>query len=162
MRDFRFTNELNTHELGDTIGVLRRPRLWVPEADYPDYHYWLDKAEAELANGSKRAMLAYAGREPIGAVLYQRYKEDAMSVEIKNISVSPDMRGRYIGAFMLRNTEAEALAFDYPGSRRMVVDTKAANAGMVGFLLRQGYQPQGATDLYGLGAGIDITFAKQP
>jgi len=160
MKEFRFVNELGSREIGDTIGVLEKPRLWIPETDYPDYYFWLEKVEEELGKDLKRGLLAYAGKEPVGAVLYQRHKGLDGTVEIKNISVSPDMRGRYFGAFMLRNVEMEALNFEYPDCDRIMVDTKTTNNDMIGFLLRQGYEPKTRTDLYGLGTGEDIVFTK--
>ncbi|MDB5170433.1 MAG: hypothetical protein JWO35_127 [Candidatus Saccharibacteria bacterium] len=160
MANFQFTNEHRMSDVGNIIGVLEKPRLWVPESDYPDYYYWLEKVESELGTQQKRAMLAYAGAVPVGVVLYQKHRTRHNTVEIKNISVSPDQRGRYVGSFLLKNAEVEALNSDYPECTSVVVDTKATNTGMVDFLVRHRYAPAGVTDLYGLGAGDDILFAK--
>lgn len=160
MRDVRFTNEHDTASAGNVIDVLKRPRLWIPTTDYPDYPLWLDKVEAELDTQAKRAMLAYSGTEPVGVVLYQRHKEQSDTVEIKNISVSPDVRGRYFGSFLLRNVEAEALGSDFPTCSKMVVDTKLSNFDMINFLLKHRYRPTLITDLYRLGGGEDIVLTK--
>jgi len=162
MNEIRFTNEHNIQGIGNVIGVLERPRLWVPASDYPDYYYWLHKVENELGSQVKRAMLAYSGGDPVGVVLYQRHKKQPDAVEIKNISVSPEVRHRYFGSFLLRNVEMEALGSDFPACSKLIVDTKVGNEGMIGFLLRNKYIPNGVADLYGLGAGDDILFSKNP
>jgi len=160
MIDFRFTNEHQASGISDILDVLQKPRLWVPRQDYPDYSQWLEKVEVELQAEEKRAMLACSGRDPVGVVVYQRHKYDPQSVELKNISVAPDVRGRYVGSFLLRNTEVEAQGFDYPDCTRVTVDTKVKNSGMIGFLIHHGYTPIGVEDMYGLGAGKDIVFTK--
>ena len=71
MAEFRITNEHTTSGVGNVIEVLRRPRLWIPtEADYPNHKVWLEKVEAQLTSGKKRAMLAYDSRIPVGTVVY--------------------------------------------------------------------------------------------
>jgi ribosomal protein S18 acetylase RimI-like enzyme len=161
MADFRFTNEHSPSELGNVVGVLERPRLWIPSTtDYPDYLDWVQKTEAQIAKGNKRAMLGYAGRVPIGTVVYQRHETRPYMVEIRNISVSPDARGRYVGSFLLRNTEVEATTVDYPECSGVVVDTKTTNTEMIGFLMDHGYRLEEVADLYGLGAGEDAVFVK--
>jgi hypothetical protein len=68
MTEFRITNEHRFSEVGNVIDVLQRPRLWVPETDYPDYAEWLEKVEDQLHTDEKRAMLAYQDRNPRGTV----------------------------------------------------------------------------------------------
>lgn len=160
MAEFRITNEHSSSEVGNVIGLMERPRLWVPETDYPDYYEWLQKTEAQVNSGKKRAMLAYSGREPVGTVVYQQHENRPNTVEIRNISVSPDMRGRYIGSFLLRNTEVDAINEDFPECNQVMVDTKITNTDMIAFLLRHGYQLEEITDLYGLSAGQDAVFTK--
>jgi hypothetical protein len=100
MKDIRFSNEHSSAEVADVVDMLRQPRLWIPtEKDYPDHDVWLDKTEALIASGKKRAMAAYMGRDAIGTVIYQRSPEQPTTLEIRNISVSDDARGRYVGAF---------------------------------------------------------------
>jgi ribosomal protein S18 acetylase RimI-like enzyme len=161
MADFRFTNEHTSDEVGNVIDVLRRPRLWIPtQKDYPDYDAWLEKTEAEIASDKKRAMLAYMGRQPVGAVIYQRHKEQPRTIEIKNISVSPHTQGRHIGSFMLRNSEIEAIRNDFPDADRLIVDTKVTNADMINFLVNHGYRIHEVTSLYGPESGLDAVLTK--
>jgi ribosomal protein S18 acetylase RimI-like enzyme len=81
-------------------------------------------------------------------------------LEIKNISVDPEAEGRYIGSFLLRNSEIEAAKVDFPDIEHVTIDTKRTNQGMVEFLLDHGYQLQEVTDLYGTGTGLDAVFTK--
>jgi ribosomal protein S18 acetylase RimI-like enzyme len=161
MADFRFTNEHQQADIGNIVGVLESPRLWIPtEHDYPKHSDWLQKAEAQLAAGTKRAMLAYAGREPIGTVIYQRHETSPKVVEVKNISISPTARGRYIGSFLLRNTEIEATSHDFPKTSEVMVDTKVTNNEMITFLIRHGYRIEKVEDLYEQGTGLDAVLVK--
>ena len=161
MVDFHITNELSNPQIADVTDLLRKPRLWIPtEKDYPSHRDWLDKSEAQLASGSKRAMTAYMGSKAIGTVIYQRDPQSPSNLEIRNISVSPDARGRYVGAFLLRNAEVEAVQHDFPGVERISVDTKATNVEMINFLLSQGYEIEDIKDLYGVGTGLDAVVSK--
>lgn len=161
MKEFRFTNEHTSSQIADITDLLRKPRLWVPtERDYPNHNDWLGKTEAQLQSNTKRAMVARMGRETIGAIVYQRDPHLNSQLEIRNISVSPDARGRYAGAFMLRNTEIEAVRNDFPGVETITIDTKEANQEMIAFLLSQDYQVADVLDLYGLGAGLDVVLTK--
>lgn len=161
MKEFRFANEHTAGEVGNVITVLRRPRLWVPTSrDYPGHDDWLQRTEAEIALNQKRAMVAYQGGSPVGAIVYRRHEEDPSIVEIRNLSVSPDVSGRYIGSFLLRNTELEAVSHDYPGTDTIMADTKATNTEMIDFLQNHGFVLEDLTDLYGLGAGLDAVLTK--
>jgi ribosomal protein S18 acetylase RimI-like enzyme len=161
MAEFRFTNEHSSSELGNVIDVLRRPRLWVPtEADYPDHAAWLEKVEAQLGTNQKRAMVAYDTTTPIGAVVYQRHLECPKILEIRNISVAPESHGRYMGSFLLRNTEIEGIGNDFPGVDTVMVDTKVTNTGMITFLLHHGYKVEEVADLYGKETGLDVVLTK--
>jgi ribosomal protein S18 acetylase RimI-like enzyme len=159
MADFRFTNEHSVSHEG-ALDVLSRPRLWIPGDDYPDYEEWLEKAEAQLIEGDKRAMVAYSDQRAIGAIVYQRHRSIPGTIEIKNISVNPEKQGRYVGSFLLRNVEIEAGGNDYPDSRNIVVDTKATNLGMISFLSTHGYSVVVFEDLYRRGTGEDALLSK--
>jgi ribosomal protein S18 acetylase RimI-like enzyme len=161
MQDFRFTNEHRLSQTGEIVGFLERPRLWIPStADYPDHFDWLDKVGIQLEREQKRAMVAYHGRAIVGTVVYQRHLTEANTLEIKNLSVVPTSEGRFIGSFLLRNTEIEGTQHDFPGCNRIVFDTKTTNTGIVAFGMRHGYRLAGIEDLYGLGAGEDAIFVK--
>lgn len=161
MKEFRFNNDHSLAEVADIVDVLRQPRLWIPtERDYPNHGAWLDKTEDLIISGKKRAMTAYMGTDAVGAVIYQRDPMEPISLEIRNISVSDDARGRYVGAFLLRNAEIEAVQNDFVGIEQYVVDTKVNNVEMIAFLESQGYSIREITDLYGLGAGLDVVMSK--
>jgi ribosomal protein S18 acetylase RimI-like enzyme len=161
MQDFRFTNEHRLGASGEIVGFLEKPRLWIPNtSDYPDHFDWLAKVGTQLEGEQKRAMVAYYAGDIVGAVVYQRHLSEPTTLEIKNISVSPTAQGRYVGSFLLRNTEIEGTQHDFPGCNRIVFDTKTTNTGIVAFGMRHGYRLAGIEDLYRLGAGEDAIFAK--
>lgn len=159
--DIRFSNEHNRRQLGDIMTVLSQPRLWVPTAaDYPRHKEWLGKSEAQIAEGTKRALLAYVGANPVGAIVYRRHEAAKNIVEIRNISIDPEVHGRLFGAFMLRQVETDSLAHDFPGTDTLTVDTKATNGDMIAFLEKQGFRPSDAVDLYSDGTGMDVVLTK--
>lgn len=161
MTEFRFTNDHSSSGVADVVDVLRQPRLWIPtQEDYPGHAEWLDKTEALIGSGQKRAMSAHMGRDAIGAVIYQQSLDTPSTVEIRNISVLPDARGRYVGAFLLRTAEIEARRNDFKGVEQFVVDTKLPNEEMISFVQSQGYSIVDIIDLYGLGTGLDVVMSK--
>ena len=146
MTEFKFTNDHSPSQIGNIIDVLRRPRLWIPtEQDYPNHDVWLDRVEAQVLAGTKRAMLAYHEGRPVGAVVYQRHTDRSDVLEIKNISVDPEAAGRYVGSFLLHNSVLEAEKVDFPGVEEVTVDTKQTNRGMIKFLLDHEYVLQEVT-----------------
>jgi ribosomal protein S18 acetylase RimI-like enzyme len=161
MAEFRFTNEHSPSEVGGVIDVLRAPRLWIPtETDYPAHSEWVEKAEAQIHTGKKRAMLAYHNRKPVGTVIYQRHELFPEIVELRNFSVIPDATGRYIGSFLLRNAEIEAFKNDFPDTLGIMADTKITNIEMIEFLERHGYRLEEIADLYNSGTAEDAVFIK--
>lgn len=156
--DFRFTTEQSTTRADEIIDYIRGPRLWVPRLDYPDFDRWLEKVHEELKTETKRALLALSANQVIGAIIYQRHRQLPEVVEIKNLTVRPDMRGRCVASFLIRNAEVEGCR-DFT-AHRVVVDTKARNLAMRSFLFHCGYTPQQIIDLYGLGAGQDVVYEK--
>jgi len=160
MVEFRFTNEYSPSQREGVLDVLSRPRLWVPEADYPDYRQWLGKVESQLNENKKRAMVSYFGPAAVGAIVYQRHETMPNAIEIKNISVQPETRGRYVGSFLLRNVELEATNNDFPECDELIVDTKVSNLDMITFLMRHHYTIAGIDNLYQLGTGHDAMLVK--
>ena len=162
MVDFRITNEHSPAQVAEIVDFLRKPRLWIPtEKDYPSHGEWLEKTEAQICEGKKRAMTAYRGRIAVGAVIYQRHPSQLDVLEIRNISVSPEVRNRYIGAFLLRNAEIEARENDFPEVSLVSVDTKLANTDMLLFLHSQGYEITDIKELYASGYGLDAILSKR-
>jgi ribosomal protein S18 acetylase RimI-like enzyme len=161
MIPFHFSNEHTSSEVGGIVDVLKQPRLWIPtEHDYPNHTVWLDKTEAQIASGEKHAMAARMGDKAVGAVIYRQNPDDPTIVDIRNISVADDARGRYVGSFLLRNVEVEAAKTDFPDATEFLVDTKTTNTDMIAFLLSHGYTIKEITDLYGLGTGLDVVLTK--
>lgn len=159
MMDIRFTNDPHPARFDEILAYLRGPRLWMPHAHYPDFEDWLQRAHGELRSEQKRAIVALERGVVVGAVIYQRDKQDRNALELKNITVRPDQRGRHVASFLVRNCEIEG-ARDFPGTRRIRCDAKRGNAPIRLFFLRNGYRIAGSADLYGLGAGEDLLFEK--
>ncbi len=157
--DFRFTTEDSVRRADEIVDYLRGPRLWIPRADYPDFDEWLTRSHSQLKREEKRAVVALSCGRVSGAVLYQRHRSLSDVLELKNITVRPDLRGRHFAAFMLRNAEMEGVR-DF-GCSVSVIDAKSGNLGVRRLLLREGYRPLTITDLYGLGAGRDVIYLKR-
>ncbi len=149
--NIRFTDEMNPARAAKVIDVLRAPRLWIPtQQDYgADHEVWLEKVEAELAAGKRYALHAQMGRRSVGVIIW-RPNTQPRTVDIRNISVSPEVRGRYFGPFMLRNVEYD-IHKKYPDVKEVRVDTKTTNTEMRAFLGRQDYIEVGVEDLYDSG-----------
>jgi ribosomal protein S18 acetylase RimI-like enzyme len=153
-----FTNEHGSTRTDEIVDHLRRPRLWIPQADYPDYDTWLERVHQQLCREDKQAMVAIESTRVVAAIVYQRHKELPNVLEVKNISVKPEARGRLVASFMLRNVEVEGARG--LNASRIVIDAKKDNVGVRLFLLQHRYVPITTTDLYSLGAGQDVVFEK--
>lgn len=156
--DFRFTTDESVRRADEVADYLRGPRLWIPRTDYPDFEEWLSRAHSQLKREEKRAVLALDSGRIAGVVLYQEHRGLPGVLELKNISVRPDVRGRHFAAFMLRNAEVEGVR-DF-GTRSVVVDAKSGNRGIRSLLLGAGYRPSSVIDLYGLDSGKDVVYSK--
>ena len=155
-----FTTDETVRRADELIDYMRGPRLWIPSVDYPDFDEWSERARIQFRREDERAVLAISDGNIVGAVVYQRHASDPSALEIKNLTVRPDQRGRHVASFLLRNAEIEGM-HDYPGVFRCVLDAKARNFGMRAFLLRFGYVPWHVRDVYGLGCGVDIVFSRK-
>lgn len=156
--EFIFTTDQTYRRIDEIVSYLCGPRLWIPRVDYPDFDDWVQKVYLQLKNEEKRALIALSSGSVIGAILYQKHKTECDTLEIKNLTVRPDVRGRYIASFLLRNAEIEGAA-DF-GIRRILVDAKASNVAIRSFLFYHGYKTIGIEDLYGLGSGSDVIYRK--
>jgi ribosomal protein S18 acetylase RimI-like enzyme len=156
---YLFSNEYSPSRVDEIVAYLAGPRLWIPQAQYPDYDDWLQKVHRELKSEQKRALIAFAQGIVCGAIIYQRHKSRQDILELKNITVRPEEQGRLIASFLMRNTEIEG-ARDFPGVTSAVCDAKRDNVAIGAFLRRNRYQPVGTADLYGLGGGADVLFRK--
>lgn len=156
---FQFTNEYAVSRLDEIVSYLMGPRLWIPHGDYPDFLDWADRVHKDLKKENKRAMIAFQNNEMVGVTIYQRHKTYADALEIKNLTVRPDKRGRYIASFLLRNSEIEG-AKDF-GSTRILCDAKAKNFAIKSFLMKNHYQVLAKDDLYRKNGGEDLIYMKQ-
>lgn len=161
MEDISFGEVSNPGRAANIVDFLRKPRLWIPtKADYGESHSaWLEKTEAELSDGTRHALFAKTGSQTVGAVVFRQNQEKSEIVDIRNISISPDTRGRYFGAFLLRNSEYLAKEV-YPQLSCFTVDTKLTNHSMRSFLKSQDYQEKSVLDLYDSGRQ-DVVLKKQ-
>lgn len=157
--NFTFTTDDTFKRADEIVDYLLGPRLWIPRLDYPDFFAWVDRTHAQLKSEEKRAIVALSGGNVCGAVIYQKHKTEPDTLEIKNITVRPDMRGRYVASFLVRNAEVEG-ALDFKANR-VVLDAKKRNSAIRSFLFKGGYLPLQTMDLYALGAGEDIVYAKR-
>lgn len=156
--NFKFTNEYSLSRIDEIVSYILGPRLWIPHIDYPDFLDWADKTHKELKKENKRAVVALSNNEIVGVTIYQRHKKYKDALEIKNLTVRPDARGRYIASFLLRNSEIEGgKEFD---SKYAVCDAKVKNLAIRSFLLKNQYRITGNNDLYGLNAGDDTIYKK--
>lgn len=153
-----FTSDRTVRMADEIVDYLLGPRLWIPQLDYPDFGDWVQKAHAQLKSEEKRALVAVSGRRVVGAVVYQLHRALPHAVEVKNLTVRPDLQGRHVASFLLRNAEVEALR-DYRASE-VLVDAKVRNTAIRAFLTRNGYSIAAVQDLYGLRAGDDVLFRK--
>jgi len=153
--NYNFTSDF---DLKSTIEFLAGPRLWVPRTQYPDFLYWLDKVEYELENQTKRGLFCYVNSELIGSVIFQRHKTNKDYLEIKNLTISPNHKKRFIASFLLRNAEIEGKRLF--NSTNCICDAKANNINITTFLLKHHYTISGMTDLYNIKSGIDNVFIK--
>lgn len=153
-----FTSDRTVRMADEIVDYLRGPRLWIPQADYPDFDDWLQRSWLQLKREEKRALVGISAGRVVGAVVYQRHRQLPRAMEVKNLTVRPDARGRHVASFLLRNAEVEGQR-DY-GSAEVLVDAKARNGAVRAFFLRNAYSVVGVEDLYGLRAGEDVLFRK--
>lgn len=157
--EYRFTTEFAESKIDEIVHFLLGPRLWVPATDYPDFLDWADRCVAQLKHQHKRAVLCMQGMALVGVALYQRHKQYADTLEIKNLTVLPQVRGRYIASFLLRNAEVEGQR-DF-ASQWAVGDAKSTNYSVAQFMTRHHYAIADQRDLYQKGAGQDLVFRKK-
>lgn len=146
----------------DAMAVLTDPELYdSTAADYPTHAAWLKKTAAEIAAGTKHALVAYYDDIPCGVIVYRRDEDDPQSIAIRNISVLAGYQRhlQHIGTSLLQSVEADALNIISSSPVIMSVDAKCDNKAMRAFLESQGYIEQKVCDLYGSGHE-DVIFTK--
>lgn len=154
-----FCNEQSIHKADEIVNYLTGPRLWIPQADYPDYDDWIQKVHFQLKKEEKRALIALYNNKVVGAIIYQRHLEQSDALEIKNITVRPDMQGRYIASFLLRNSEIEGM-HDFK-IEKVLIDAKVKNLEIRSFLFKNNYLPVKIANLYQLNMDEDVIYEKE-
>lgn len=148
--DYSFRGIDGTNTISSAVDFLAAQSL-----GYPNYAYWVEKAETEMRLGIKGGVIAYNNGRIAGDVVYQPHKSLLGIVELKNIRIHPEVRGRRFASFMLRQAELESRG------NLFLVDTRRDQMDMVRFLLSEGYSPIASIPLYEEGVD-DVVFAKFP
>ena len=155
--NYKFTTNI-LNRTDELINYLLGPRLWIPKVDYPDFDNWINKVYLQLKSEEKRAIVCISSGAIVGAIVYQHHRSVEDALEIKNITVRPDQQGHYIASFLMRNAEFEGTQ-DFK-TKKILVDSKSRNMEIRSFLFKNGYTPLCVIDLYDLGSGDDMIYAK--
>jgi ribosomal protein S18 acetylase RimI-like enzyme len=162
--EFRFTDNVRSEEV---LAHLAKPRLWIPDSscEYPGYEQWLSVADQDLRAGVKVAMSGYYNGQYIGLVLFQRHKIRPTILEIKNVSLLPEvekvaLRRRHIGSFLMHQVFAEAASY-FPGVRGAMVDTREQNLPMRRFLRSLGFRKTERGMLYPESGQMDVVMRRR-
>ena len=150
---FSFRDISGTRSINQAVNFLARQSL-----GYPNYSDWIEKAETELLTGIKKGVIAYNNGILAGDIICQSHKDlsGALNVlELKNIRIHPEVRGRRFASFMLRQAEIE-----FPHDL-ILVDARKDQRDMINFLFSEGYKPIASSNLYEPDVG-DIVMAKVP
>jgi len=111
---------------------------------YPNYQDWVQRTESELHSGYKHAIVASSQDKVVGDIIWQQHKQISKVRELKNLRVDQRLRGRYIGAFLLRQAECEK-----PEQYDCILgDVNTNQKSMIALLLQLSYTPLGTTQLY--------------
>ena len=137
--NFSFRTPDSTQDLKQLIDFLMKQDL-----GYPQYEDWVQRAEQEIDQGYKIAILAFNEGKIVGDVIYQPHKQLPRVREIKNIRIHPQLRGRSFAHFMLKQAEVEQKE-QYDA---LMVDARADQKDVIALLMRNGYVPLGQKTLY--------------
>ncbi len=155
---FEITNEKTSAHADEIVEFLQGPRLYIPATTYSDQNVWLKKVHTQFKNDTKIATTCFDKSMVTGVIVYQKHPQIEKAIEIRNITVRPETRGRLIGSFLLHNTELEAKN-DF-NANTVYLDCKVNNYLMLQFLLSHGYEVVEIKDLYGLNDGDDVILKK--
>lgn len=140
MLDFRFTDNTNSIGINTITHLLEGERLWMTKADYPGHEAWIEKITHEIEQNKKHVIVAWSSFQPVGVVVYQKHKSLPQTLEIKNLTVLPQAKGRYVASFLLRNAEIEGSTNHYSDITHVITDTKLANQAVIAFAQAQHYK----------------------
>ncbi len=146
---FEFTDIESVEELNQCIDFLYKQDL-----SYPNYRGWVPKCKAELVDGYKKGIITFFERRIVGDVIYQPHKKNPGFLEVKNLRVHPQIRGRYCPTFMLKQVVVENPNYD-----AMIVDAPSEFPNVIAFFESCGFIPILSKPLYDDGAP-DIVMIK--
>ncbi len=112
--------------------------------DYPNYEDWVQKAEHEIDQGYKKAILAFSNGRLVGDLIYQEHKELPRVKELKNMRIHPSIRRRYFAQFMLKQAEVD----DKEKYDIILCDVRSFQLGVINLLKGLGYTTLATTNLY--------------
>jgi hypothetical protein len=137
--DFAFCSVQTSKQVKQTIDFLARQDL-----GYPNYDKWVQKVEAELFSGYKRAALAYSNGILVGDIVWQEHKQLPRIKELKNLRISSGARGRCLARFLLRQAEVE----DSEQFDAFLGDARETQVDLIGLMRDMGYMAVSKLNLY--------------
>lgn len=148
--DFRFREVGGIKDIKMLVDFLMKQTL-----GYPHYEDWVQRVEHDVDVGYKKTVLAFSGSNLVGDCIYQSHKELPRVREIKNVRVHPGVRGRYFGAFMLKQAEAEKKEeYDL-----IICDARPDRHDMANIFTMMGYTPLMSISLYDKNV-TDVVYVK--
>lgn len=139
--NFNFRQIDSTQDIGKLINFMARQPL-----NYPGYDGWLQRSEPELHMAYKQAILAFSDKTLVGDAVYQKHKQLAGTIEIKNLRMHEEIRRRDFGHFILKQIEVEAIKLGY---ELMVADARASQTDVISLLKFSGFREIARAPLYG-------------
>ena len=137
--NFTFRSVEGRRETTQLIDFLSKQSL-----GYPNYDEWVQRAEYEVLEGQKKAILAKSNGHIVGDIIWQQHKTLPGTRELKNLRVHPEFRNRYFASFLLRQAEVEELGtYD-----KLRVDAREDQEEMIRLMLKNGYFIEGTENLY--------------
>ena len=111
---------------------------------YLNYEDWVSRVREELLAEYKRSILFFSDGYLVGNLVFQPHKQFPRIREAKNERVHPKLQGRYCGAFMFKQMEAESPE-DYDA---IICDTRSDQIGVMSMLKSLGYEELLRVPLY--------------
>ncbi len=125
---------------------------------YPRYDDWVEYVcIPEIDTGTKKAVVCWAEGTIVGNIIFQRHKQLPRTIELKNLRINPNMRGRGIAHFLVKQLETDARQ---QGIERVIGDTDERRKDILALMQYMGYTFIQSTSLYSQDA-IDIIFMKE-
>jgi [ribosomal protein S18]-alanine N-acetyltransferase len=117
-------------------------RILAIQAACPEIAQWTRWDYDRVARGEMAGWVAEEQESVAGFIVARQI---AKEIEILNFAVSPEMRGRGIGAMLLRETLAWAKTFE---GTHAILEVRASNAAALRFYERHNFQVAGRRSRY--------------